>query len=267
MTSRSSSRSSSVPPPQASPPQTPRPLRALFVVELRLFLREPFAVFFTLLFPLLLLLIFGVTFGQQDADFGLKVRDYLVPATIGTVTAYLGLMGIPIALSEYREMGVLQRFRVSPLRLRTFLTAHFLVEGLFLLASCLLLVVVGIGGFRTIAPSNPLYLAAVLVVSAVALFAAGFTVAAMAKSSRAAQAIGAGVFFPMLFLSGAAIPTQQMPEWLQNVSSYLPLTKIVDALTSAWIGHSYGTNSWLSVPYLLIVVVACMAAIRRSYRW
>jgi ABC-2 type transport system permease protein len=243
-------------------------LKTLASVEYKLFIREPFAVFFTLLFPVMLLLIFGVTYGNEPAFFyHFKVHDFLIPAMIATVTAYLGIMGIPIALTEYREMGVLRLYRVSPLRLRTFLLAHFIVEFTFLIASCILIAVVGISFFHISFSGNLPWLLVVIIASAILLFAVGFCIASIVRSSRSAQAIGASIFFPLLFLSGAAIPVGSMPEWLQRVSSYLPLTKLVDALTSAWLGRSYGTNSWMAILYLLIVVAACLVAIPRAYKW
>jgi ABC-2 type transport system permease protein len=245
-----------------------RVLRALILVEARLFLREPFAVFFTLVFPLLVLTVFGATFGyKSEEEYGLKVITYLIPAVIATVIAYLGLLGIPIALTEYREMGMMRRYRVSPLRLRTFLAAHFTVEAGFLFISSLLIITVGMVIFHGRFPGNAALVALVILLSAALLFSAGFAIAAIAPSSRSAQSIGAAIFFPMLFLSGATIPLKLMPNWLSTVGSYLPLTKIVDTLTSAWIGHSFGTNSWLTVPYVVLVGAALAWAISRAFRW
>ena len=67
-----------------------------FVTELKLFLREPFAVFFTLMFPILLLVVFGSAYGGYGDETGYRFIDIYVPAIMATVIANVGIMGLPI---------------------------------------------------------------------------------------------------------------------------------------------------------------------------
>ena len=88
-----------------------RGLYKLSVVEMKLFLREPMAAFFTLVFPLMMLFLFGSIYGNKPSPFfgGFGSVDISVPAYTAMIIATSGLMGITIVLATYREQGILRR--------------------------------------------------------------------------------------------------------------------------------------------------------------
>ena len=82
---------------------------ALFRVETLLFLREPFAVFFSLAFPLILLLFVGSIGGTEELPAGGRFIDAYMATMIGVTAANVGLMGMSIHIAENRGQGVLKR--------------------------------------------------------------------------------------------------------------------------------------------------------------
>ena len=91
-----------------------RGLRQLLAANLRLYLREPVATFFTLAFPPMLVLLFGAVYGNQPSDLlgGRGAMDVSMPGYTALILGSVGFMGVPITLSNYRETGVLRRFRL-----------------------------------------------------------------------------------------------------------------------------------------------------------
>ncbi|MCL6626272.1 MAG: ABC transporter permease, partial [Alicyclobacillus shizuokensis] len=87
----------------------------MFWAEILLFVREPFAMFFTLLFPVILLLLFGSVYGHYDMHNGFRFIDIYIPSLFAMVIANLGLISIPITLAEYRERGILKHYQVTPM--------------------------------------------------------------------------------------------------------------------------------------------------------
>jgi len=86
-------------------------------MEARLFLREPVSAFFTLVFPLIMLFIFGSISGNTSlpgSGSGQGMIDHLIPALIAMVIGMTGLMPITITLATYRENGILRRLRTTP---------------------------------------------------------------------------------------------------------------------------------------------------------
>ncbi|KIF04399.1 hypothetical protein PL81_18940 [Streptomyces sp. RSD-27] len=234
-------------------------------------MRRNFApVFFALAFPVLMLCMFGGIYGNEpSAQFdGRGTVDMSVPAYLVLVVAVTGLMSFPLGLAEYRDRKVLKRFRATPVDASAFLVAQGLVNLALSLLGALLLVVAGYLFFGLHLPASPGAAAATagaLVLSALAMYALGGVVAAVARSERAAVAIANLVYFPMIFLSGATIPLQIFPETMKDISAALPATYAVELLQHAWLDGA--ADVALDLGVLAGVVVLGTAAAARLFRW
>ena len=208
--------------------------------EAKLFLREPAAVFFTLLFPLLLLLIFGSIFGNAPiGDTGFGSVDRSVPGYIAIMIGALSLIGVPITLATYREKGILRRFRVTPLPTGLFLAAHGLVALVMVLVGTGLVIGTGIALFDLRLPASSLGVVGATVLGSLSFLALGFLLGGTLPTARTAQAVGMALFFPMLFLSGAALPRMLFPDLLMQISLYFPLTHVVTLIQNVWMGDGW----------------------------
>ncbi|HSF82848.1 MAG TPA: ABC transporter permease [Anaerolineales bacterium] len=247
-----------------------RSFRKLFLVQFKLYLREPVAFFFSLAYPALLLLLFGFIYGNQPApefwgrNFG--TVDASVPAYTGIIIGTVALMGIPIDTASSRENGVLRRYRATPLRPAIYLAASVAVYLLVAVLGMLILVVTGklVFGLR-MAGSWPSVLAA-FTLSALAFFALGYIIASLAPTARLAQVVGMVIFFPMMFLSGAGMPLQLLPESLRRVSDFLPLSYVVRLIQGLWFGDPWN-ELWLPTLVLGAIFVLGTAIAARLFRW
>ena len=97
-------------------------------------------------------------------------------------------------------------------------------------------------------------------------YAVNYLIAGLAPNARAAQVIGMVVLYPMLFLSGAGIPLEVMPDSVRTISDYLPLTYVVRLLRGLWFGEPWG-SLLLETSVLLGVLVTCTAIAVRLFRW
>lgn len=107
---------------------------------------------------------------------------------------------------------------------------------------------------------------AAFLLSALAFYAIGYLIASLAATARLAQVIGMVIFFPMMFLSGAGMPIQLLPEGLRQVSDFLPLTYVVRLLQGLWFAEAW-SSSWVPVGVLagLLAIGSILAA--RFFRW
>lgn len=244
-------------------------LGQLTLTGLRLFVREPAAFFFTLVFPLLLLGIFGLIFGNEPqaawgASFG--YIDYETPALAAIIIGNIALMGIPIATATARENGVLRRYRSTPVHPLTLFTADLVVYLGMGLVGMALLIAAGkaLFGLR-FTGSWPVVIFCFLF-AAVAFIAVGYLIASLSPTARVAQTVGMALFFPMMFLSGAAMPRQIMPEKVVAFSDYLPLTHVVTLLQGVWFGKPLAEHgvqlAWLTG---LLLVGGLLSL--RWFRW
>ncbi len=245
-----------------------RGLRKLTLVEAKLFLREPAAAFFTLLFPLVMLFIFGSIYGNEPTDYfdGHGAVDASVPAYIAMIIATVGLLSITINIAVYRENGILRRYRATPMRPQAILSASVLVNFVMTLLGGLLLILAArvVYGLRFEGDAVGVLVAFLL--SALSFFALGFVIASVSPTARVAQVLGMVLFYPMLFLSGATIPLQELPEWLRRFSEFLPLTHVVTLLQGLWFGEPFGDHL-KEVAVLAAVLVVGVVVTAKTFRW
>lgn len=238
------------------------------LIETRLFLREPMAAFFTLAFPLMLLFLFGAIYGNEPAElFGGKgTMDMSVPAYMAMILSTVGLLSIAINVSSYREKGILRRFRSTPLRPYVILLDNVLVNFIMTLLGTGLLILTAVLVYHVRFDGNALLFIAAFSLSALSFFSLGFVIASLAPTTRVAQVAGMVIFYPMLFLSGAAIPIEVMPDTIRKVSDFLPLTYVVDLLQAMWFGDPLA-EQLSGILILGGVLVAGSVISALTFRW
>lgn len=213
-------------------------------VEGKLFARDPLTLVFTVLFPVLVIVVLGAAFGSTpaspDAWRGLPAMDFYVPAYLGLTLAAMGLIGIPIHVAAYHEQGVLRRFRAAGTPVWMLVAAQALVGILGTIPGAVILVTIGLLGYDVRAPHSVLGVLLAFLLSAVAFACIGVLIGALMPGVRAAQGLGLALFFVMMFVSGTAPPREVLPRWMNLTGDVLPLTHMVTTLVEPWAGFGVG---------------------------
>ena len=245
-----------------------RALGKLVAVQTKLYLREPVGVFFTLLFAPLYLVIFGLIASNLPAPEvgGRGPLDSYVPACAAIVIGVVGLMPVAIETSSRREAGVLRRFRATPLRPLTYMLGDVLVYLAMVMLGILLLLALGRGVFQVRFHGNLLTLFAGIFLSASAFLALGYVLASLVPNPRVATVVGNVLLFPMMVLSGAAVPLEVMPPAMQHASRFVPLTHVITLLRGLWFGESFGQHL-TEVAVLGAMLLVGMIIVRWAFRW
>lgn len=245
-----------------------RGFRHLTLMGIRLYLREPVAAFFTLAFPVMLVLLFGAMYGNEPSPLfgGRGTMDISMPNYTGLILGTVGLLTVPITTAAYRENGILRRFRATPMRPLTYLLADVITNLGMTILGMLLLVLAGWLLYRVRFEGQVLSVFLAVVLSGLAMFALGYLIASLATGARTAQIVGMVIFYPMMFLSGAGIPIEVMPATIQRISDYLPLTYAVRLLRGMWFGEPW-RDHWLEVLILSGILLVAAALAARFFRW
>jgi ABC-2 type transport system permease protein len=245
-----------------------RALTSLTVANLRLYLREPVGAFFTLAFPVMLVLIFGTIYGNEPQDMfdGRGSMDIAMPAYTALILGSVGLLGVAINTSSYREAGILRRFRMTPLSPLAYIAADVIANLIMTLAGMLGVLGVGWLLYRVQFEGNAVFVFLAVILSGTAMFSVGYLIAGLAPNARVAQVIGMVVLYPMLFLSGAGIPLEVMPDSVRTISNFLPLTYVVRLLRGLWFGDRWG-SLLLETGVLVGVLVICTSVAVKLFRW
>ncbi|GIF71757.1 ABC transporter permease [Asanoa siamensis] len=233
-------------------------------IELAMFLREPANVFFTLALPVLLVSInAGNTPWPALREAGLTTADGITPGLIVMVILTAGLMVLPETVAGYRERGVLRRLRVSPIRSWQVLAAQAGLQALVTVIGLVLLTGLAVVAFGARLPVLAPFVLA-LSTALAAVLGVGFLIAGRAPTTRSAQAIGAALYFPALFVSGAVIPEEGLPAAVRAINDWLPFSYLVDGLRAAW-WHGEVDGTALGVG--IATAAVCAAAATRLFRW
>jgi ABC-2 type transport system permease protein len=241
-------------------------LQKMIIVEFKLFLRQPLAAFFTLVFPLFLLFLFGSIYGNEPSELlgGRGNVDVSVPGYIAMIIATAGLTNLPVVLATYREQGILRRYQASPLKNSTLLLAQLIVTALTVLVGGALLVATAVLIYDLTLPVSLWGTLLAFVLGSLSFLALGLLLAGVLATSRTTTAVGMALHFPMIFLSGAGLPRQILPENIQRFGDWLPLTHVVNLIQDMWFG-----GDWNGTALLVVTAVMCVSAFiaTRTFRW
>ncbi|MCA9832747.1 MAG: ABC transporter permease [Thermomicrobiales bacterium] len=234
--------------------------------EFKLFMREPAAMFFTLVFPLMLLFVFGSVFGNEPTDWmdNLGSVDVSVPGYMSMIIGTTAIMSIPIVISEYRNKGIFRRLRATPIHPLAIIGAQALI---YLALTALGFVILYIAGklvYDLMTPQRPLMLVLVLLISFLSMASLGFLIGAYFKTPRTASVVANIVYFPQIFLAGAAMPREIFSDTLRKWTEWLPMTQVTNLIKAAWWGESI--DIW-NLVYLVAVGAVCMIISTRIFRW
>ncbi|MCL3861003.1 ABC transporter permease [Actinotalea sp. K2] len=242
--------------------------RQLVGIQARRTMREPAAVFFMLAFAPMFAVAMGLIFGNEPvAQFG--GRGYLdanLVSFTAIIVVILGLIIVPVDILSQRDSGALRRFRATPLRPGTYVAADVLVRFVISLTSIVVMLAIGILAFGARPEGN---LGSVLLVAAlgvVVFLAVGYALAAVLPSQGVGQALGNILVFPLIFLSGAAVPLDVLPDDVRRVAQVSPLTQLVELLRGLWDGQPW-SEQWVPVVVLLGLLAVAGVVASRFFRW
>ncbi len=237
-------------------------------IEAKLFLREPVAAFFTLVFPLMMLFIFGTIYGNQPApETGVQgAIDSLIPAFTAMIIGITGLMSTTMTMATYRENGILRRLRTTPVSPLVVMAAQVIVVFTMTCLGMLLLVAAGRLVYHVQFGGNPVSLLAGFTLGSLSFFGIGFILAGTLPTARTAQVVAMVLMYPMLILSGAAWPRELMPATIQKVSAFVPLTYVVNLLRGLWNGDAWSQHTTNVIVLAAMLVIGILVSVR-TFRW
>ena len=248
--------------------------------EVKTYFRQGDAVFFSFLFPLVMLTIFSVAFSEQnfgsDAE-PLSAASFYLPGMLAAGLLLSGLQNLAIDIAGEKGDGTLKRFAGTPLPVLSYFIGKIgqvFVTGI--MQAALLLLVARVV-FQVELPTDPAKWATfawvfVLGVSTSAIL--GIALSGLPRSGKSATAVIIPIALVLQFISGVYLGFSQLPEWLQNVASVFPLKWMAQGMRSVFLPENFAAieqgGTW-DLPGVAIVtaiwLVVGLAATRMTFRW
>lgn len=237
-------------------------------IECKLYFRYPIGAVFTLALPLMLLILLGGVFGNAPSPVygGYGSVDVSVPGYTAMVIAISSLASLPISLANYRERGILRRFRATPVSPAAVLGAQLAMHFMMTLLGLILLVVVGKFAYGMRFEGNAASVLAAFCLSCFSFFALGMVLAGSLPNVRVASIVGNVLMQPMAYLSGATVPKEVMSPGMRDFIRFIPLTHVVTLLQGLWKGDAWSQHQTELIVLSAMLVVASVVAVK-VFRW
>ena len=236
--------------------------------EFLIWMRNPVFIFFTVIQPVMFVLLFRYVFGGSIlVTVPGGYVDYLMPGIIAQSAAFASF-ATAISLARQLQKGVIDRLRVMPTARSAVLLGRLTADTVRLVVT--LLVILGVGyavGFRFHNGAVP---ALVMMLLGVALGVTICTVSAYVglavKDEEAVSSFGLVWLFPLTFVSSAFVPVQSMPGWLQAFAKNQPVTIVISEMRSLALGGPLALHAWQSAAWLIGIVAVFVPLAVRAYR-
>ena len=250
--------------------------------EVKTYFRQGDSVFFTFLFPLVMLTIFSVAFSEQtfgtDADGNdVSAAGFYLPAMLAAGLLLSGLQNMAIDIAGEKSDGTLKRFAGTPLPVLSYFIGKIgqvLVTGI--LQAGLLLAVAAVV-FRVPLPTDAAHwftFAWVFLLGVLTSAVLGIALSSLPRSGKSATAVIIPIALVLQFISGVYLGFAQLPEWLQNFASIFPLKWMAQGMRSVFLPDDYKAvevgGSWDLVNVALVTgiwFVAGLIVCRITFRW
>lgn len=159
-----------------------------------------------------------------------KYIDFLLPGIVAMAIMQMAVFSVAFVFVDYKEKGILKRLLATPMKPYQFVTANVITRLLVALLQTAVLIALGVLIYHSHVYGSYWLVLLIAILGGIMFLGLGFTISGIAKTVDAVPAIANLIVFPMLFLGGVFFPTNAMPDWLQHIVKYLPLSYFSNAL-------------------------------------
>jgi len=235
--------------------------------NLLVWMRVPAYLVFTVVQPVIFVLMFRYVFGGAIHTTSGSYVNFLMPGIVGQTAAF-ATFGTAIALAQELKKGVIDRLRSMPMARSAVLAGRLVADTGRMLITILIIIGVGYAvGFRFtngVLPAIAMVALATVFGLAICCIAA-YTGLAIGDE-ESVQAFGLIWLFPITFLSSAFVPISTMPGWLQAFANNQPVTYVINTMRALALGGPVESSLWKSAVWLAGIFIVFLPLAVRAYR-
>jgi ABC-2 type transport system permease protein len=238
--------------------------------DLLAFGRNRQARFFTLVLPILFLVIFVSVFGNHRVGpQQVKASTYYVPGLAALAVIAGSFVNLVISITTQRETGVLKRRRATPVPASVLIAGRALTAVVVSVGVMTVLILIGRFAYGVHLEASKIpALALVAIVGSISFCCVAYSFSTAVKSADAAQPMVQAVVLPLYFISGIFVPNVNLPGWLQNIAEVFPVQHLADGLHHAFDPAVHGSGiAWTDLGVLLLWMAGGLFLALRRFSW
>lgn len=208
------------------------------------FRRNPAATFFTVIMPIVFLLLFTSIFGNDTIGASrIRVANFYVPGILALSVISATFQNLAMTTVTLRENNILKRVRGTPLPTWIFIAGHVVAATVITVVMTVLVIGIGWLLFDVTLRANAIPgLVISLVLGTAAFCALGLALTTVIPSEKAAPAITNIVSLPLFFVSDIFIPPgQNTPRIIEVIGDLFPVKHLANALFDSFDPFASGT--------------------------
>jgi ABC-2 type transport system permease protein len=218
----------------------------IFIIETKMFFRAKQAVFFTVFFPIFLLVLFIAVWGRIEG-----YKYFILPGIIGMVILTNAFHSLGLVVGYYRWSGYFRRLRTTPVRIWFYLIGVVINRTIIMLLISAILLIIGIFAFKIPVNGNVFLFFFALLTGILTFNVIALPVVSLSSSEEKGTMITNFVSYPMLFLSSAFYPIEFLPKPVQIAIKINPFVFFLKLLRNIAIE---GTGLRENYQYFLILI-------------
>ena len=262
-------------PAEAALPSVASVYRTRASVELKEFFRQRESVVFTLLFPVILLVVFGAVL-KYDIGGGVSFTQYFMAGVVAAGILGSSLQNMAISIATERSDGTLKSLVGTPMPKSAYFVgkiAQVLAVTLLIIA---ILLAIGTLVYDITLPSGRDWFtfAWVAALGSAACTLLGIAISSLAKNGRSASAMVTPIAIVLQFISGVFFQFSQVPVWMQTIASFFPLKWMAQGLRSVFLpeflAREEPAGTWELGRVAIVLGVWCVAGLLlcvATFRW
>jgi len=252
--------------------------------ETKIYFRQGDTIFFTFLFPIVMLSIFSVAFSAAgdfgagpDGEGGISAAAFYLPGMIAAGILLSGVQNLAVDIAVERGDGTLKRLAGTPLPVLSYFIGKFgqvLITSILQVALLLLIARVAFGVELPTTAERWGTFVWVYLLGITTSAVLGIALSRIPRTGKSATAVIIPIVLVLQFISGVYLQFSLLPVWLQNVASVFPLKWMAQGMRYVFLPDSFkqveqgGVWNLGGVAIVLgIWLVAGVIAARLTFRW
>ena len=238
-------------------------------LDLLIFRRNPAATFFTVILPLIFLLLFTSIFGNDEIEPGVRAATFYVPGILALAIISATGVNLAMTITTRRERGILKRVRATPIPPWVFIASQAIAGFVLSIIMTVIIVLIGRVLFSVSLNVNGIpSLLITLLIGAFSFAAIGLALTSIIPSEDAAPAVTNAIFLPLYFISDVFIVGGDTPTFIQRIGDIFPVKHLSNALQESFDPFAESAPfPWEN--WLVIAAWGVVAAVTtlRTFRW
>jgi ABC-type multidrug transport system permease subunit len=241
-----------------------KPYLAVIAMDIKLALRLRAVIFFNYLFPLIFFFTFATVLKGESGAMTFVVTMSVTLGVLGS-----GFFGAGIRAIQERELGILRRYKVTPITPTPLLVGSMFTGWAIFIPYIVLLLLMAHYIYQMPLPAHFFQLLVFISLGLIAFRSLGLVIASVANTMQEGTILVQLFYFPMLLLSGATFPSEKFPRVMQIIHNFVPATYLVRGMKNMMLkGQGLAEReNLISVVVMLITILVGTVISMKLFRW